>query len=110
MKKQLYDLTVSTGQEPALFIKILLNLGLEWIDCGDNRHSVASLRRVKMPDFVSVSVTSLLLQPQHSATASVYLKLIARIVFNSMPVSMVAHGQSCGKWTEEYSITIVLFD
>jgi len=94
--------------EPALHNQDFQQAGFEWIDCSDNRHSVATLFAEPRSLKISLSVCNFTPQP-HSlpywrAGAGFYTEL-----FNS-DAREYGGSNMGGKWTDEWSYKIALLD
>jgi 1,4-alpha-glucan branching enzyme len=93
------------SSESALFTQDFAEAGFEWIDCSDNRHSVASfIRRAKDEDFVVV-VCNFTPQPHSHYRIGVPEPGFYTELFNSDAREYGGSnmGNLGSKWTDEWS-------
>jgi 1,4-alpha-glucan branching enzyme len=92
--------------EPALYTQDFAQAGFEWIDCSDNRHSVASfVRRSKDSDEFVVVVCNFTPQPHAHYRVGVpekgfYAELLNTDARDFWGSNM---GNLGGKWTDDWS-------
>jgi len=92
--------------EPCLFTQDFDQAGFEWIDCTDNRHSVASfIRRDKESDQFVVIVCNFTPQPHAHYRIGVPEKGFYTELFNSDAREFGGSnmGNLGGKWTDDWS-------
>lgn len=106
LKQFMTDLNHVYRQEPALYTQDYGEEGFEWIDCSDNRHSVASfIRRAKDSEEFIVTVCNFTPQPHSHYRIGVPELGFYTELFNSDAREYGGSnmGNLGGKWTEEWS-------
>ena len=100
------ELNALYQQEPCLYSQDFEESGFEWIDCSDNRHSVASfVRWSKDWEAFVLVVCNFTPQPHSHYRVGVPLAGFYRELFNSDSRQYGGSnmGNLGGKWTEEWS-------
>ena len=106
LKRFFADLNALYQQEPALYTQDFEESGFEWIDCSDNRHSVASfIRRSKDNEEFIVAVCNFTPQPHSHYRVGVPKAGFYTELFNSDAREYGGSnmGNLGGKWTDEWS-------
>ena len=106
LKRFFADLNTLYQQEPALYTQDFEESGFEWIDCSDNRHSVASfIRRSKDNEEFIVAVCNFTPQPHSHYRVGVPEVGFYTELFNSDAREYGGSnmGNLGGKWTDEWS-------
>jgi 1,4-alpha-glucan branching enzyme len=106
IKRFMGDLNRLYSQEPALYTQDFAEPGFEWIDCTDNRHSVAAfMRRAKDSDEFIITVCNFTPQPHSHYRIGVPEPGFYTELFNSDAREYGGSnmGNLGGKWTEEWS-------
>ncbi len=106
LKQFFADLNGLYKREPALYTQDYEEAGFEWIDCSDNRHSVASfIRRDKESDEFIVAVCNYTPQPHSHYRIGVPEMGFYTEIFNSDARQYGGSnmGNLGGKWTDEWS-------
>ena len=106
LKRFFADLNALYQQEPALYTQDFEESGFEWIDCSDNRHSVASfIRRSKDDVEFVVAVCNFTPQPHSHYRVGVPEVGFYTELFNSDAREYGGSnmGNLGGKWTDEWS-------
>jgi len=106
LKQFVTDLNRLYRSEPALYTQDFSQSGFEWIDCSDNRHSVASfIRRAKDSDDFILTVCNFTPQPHSHYRVGVpepgfYTELLNSDAREYGGSNM---GNLGGKWADEWS-------
>ena len=106
LKRFFADLNALYQQESALYTQDFEESGFEWIDCSDNRHSVASfIRRSKDSEEFIVAVCNFTPQPHSHYRVGVPEAGFYTELFNSDAREYGGSnmGNLGGKWTDEWS-------
>jgi 1,4-alpha-glucan branching enzyme len=106
LKQAICDLNQLYRRESALYTQDFDEPGFEWIDCSDNRHSVAAfVRRVKDSDEFVVVVCNFTPQPHSHYRVGVPEKGFYQEIFNSDAREYGGSnmGNLGGKWTDDWS-------
>jgi 1,4-alpha-glucan branching enzyme len=107
LKRFMADLNHLYQREPALFTEDFSFDGFEWVDCNDNRHSIASfIRKIKdYEDEFVVVVCNFTPQPHSHYRVGVPLPGFYTEIFNSDAREYGGSGMGNygGKWTDEWA-------